>query len=265
MKKYLRAALLALSFLTVLPLPVGKVEEEDLARATGGFPLAGCLLGVLSAGVAYFFLLGMAAGRVPLTLAAVVIVAAGAWGTGALHLDGLADIFDGLGVSRDNPKRAMEVMRDSRLGTFGTVALFIFLAAKIIAVHTVLLFPDSAIACITLLLAPIAARWAVVPVIAWFPSLRKDGLGQSFAQHCQTKQVVLASLLLFVGLFLAGSGRTFLFGAVATLGVALWCAVWLTRRFGGLTGDSYGMVIEFGELAFLLTVLSRESATAISP
>lgn len=116
LSRTLRALAAAWIFLTRIPLPAMKLDEADFARAAAFYPLVGIAIGAI--GAAGFALGATFASPV---IAALLAVAATLLATGAFHEDGLADLFDGLGAA--TRKRMMEVMRDSRLGTFGAAAL----------------------------------------------------------------------------------------------------------------------------------------------
>ncbi|HMI92808.1 MAG TPA: adenosylcobinamide-GDP ribazoletransferase, partial [Polyangiales bacterium] len=133
--KLLRALLAAIGFLT--RLPVGRKWEigaEDLGRALYFFPWAGALLGAL-----LLVLERVLHGHLSLELIALALTAALAALTGGLHLDGVADICDGLAGGRGNRARTLEIMRDSRIGALGALALALLLIGKVLAVRDVLL------------------------------------------------------------------------------------------------------------------------------
>ena len=168
--------------------------------------------------------------------------------TGGLHLDGLADTVDGLRGGRGREER-LTIMKDSRLGTFGGVAVFFLLALKLAFVN------ELGLACRGrgLLLVPTLARWAMVYSIWAFPSARPGGTGSLFKEHSGLQELFLATVLaLVVALSL------FSLWGLAILG-ALWLAVallgWIfTRSLGGLTGDTYGALCEVSEVLILVMV-----------
>ena len=187
---------LAAGFLTILPvLPRADVTPETLAASFGWFPLVGFALGAL-----------LAAGNLLLTtlfgdaLAAVVLVLTLTVLTGAVHLDGLADSADALGAGTDR-RRALEIMRDSRIGSFGTVAIFFFLALEIVALATM----GEARRTAALWLAPGLARWAMVAVGWRIDYLRAEGAGtllvvtrrrsQSRTRRCDCRACHVANIL----------------------------------------------------------------------
>jgi len=236
----LRPLAIALGFLTRLPVRTGPVEPRELGHALTWFPVVGVVLGAALIGAQRVLGDRLAPG-----LGAVALVAGLAGASGGLHLDGFADVFDALGGGRGDRRRMLAIMRDSRIGAHGAAALVLLLAAKLAAVGEVLGHgPAWAVfAC------PVAARWAVVPLVVWFPYVRPDGLGKAFHGHAGVGQVVGATL--WCALAIGWLGTHAVVAAAIALGAALGLAVWLQRRLGGLTGDVYGAAIELAELAFV--------------
>ena len=279
----LRSIAAAFSFLTRLPVPARAIGDGDaaavaLGRSVVWFPLVGALIG--GAQVAAARLLG---GHLPPGLIAIALVALSAALTGGLHLDGLADTFDGWMGGRGERARTLEIMRDSRIGAHGAAALFLLLAAKIVAVFYLLpqaeLLPRDELlprlerlaqsdafqrgTLWPLLAAPVLARWAVVPLVVFFGYARAEGLGSAFQAHARTVHVA-GSTVVALGAAVAIGAATPSFGDTATalgvaaasaLSVALALAALLDRRLGGLTGDVYGAAIELTELAVLVSAV----------
>lgn len=240
----LRALAYAVSFLTRIPAAAGRPSPAVAGLSVGFFPLAGLLLGAAAAGA--HWLIREHFGFPPHVWWALTIVALHAFLTGALHLDGLADVADGLGAGKHGRDRALEIMRDSRIGTFGAVSLMLVLGAKVVVMDEMLRL-DGAVP--LLILWPAAARFAAVPVIAFLPYARESGLGRDFHGHSGWRAAVLASLILGGAVALAGPEG--IRPAAAALGVAAVTGLFLRWRLGGLTGDGYGAAIELAELAFL--------------
>lgn len=238
----MRAVLTAFAFLTRLPVGRGTVSDHDLGRSVGFFPLVGLVLGFFLAGLAY-----LGSGYVPNTVLAVLLVAVLAAATGALHLDGLSDLFDGLAGGRGDPRRTLEIMRDSRIGAQGAVALVLVLLAKTAALASVLEHRDY----VSVTAFPVIARWAVTPQIALYPYARTEGLGRAFSGHAGWAQVVLATTTMAA--VSVGLGWPTAKQAVLALVATLIMATWLRARLGGLTGDVYGASIELGETVALVT------------
>jgi len=237
----MRGLAIAFGFLSRLPVAPGRVDDAELARALAWFPAVGAAFGAIGLGLAHALDAHLSA-----TLVAILIVAASALISGGLHLDGLADVFDGLGGGRGDRARTLAIMRDPRVGAHGVTALVLVIAAKVAAVAALVAAGQGwAIAG-----APIAARWAVVPLVVYVPYARPQGTGRAMTDHGATRDVVGATIL--CALALATLGARTIIPAIAAFGVALAIAAWLYRRLGGLTGDVYGAAIELAEVAFLI-------------
>jgi len=243
----------AIRFLTILPVPGKRASSERaLARSVVYFPVVGALLGALLA------LLGeglyaMGWGQLAAAVVLVVWVAL----TRGLHLDGLADTADGLLGGWDRAHR-LAIMRDSRLGTFGALALFAALLLKFTLVGQL----PTQWRTPSLVLAPTLARWAMVQAIVCYPPARREGLGQAFQRHVGGKDFVLSSALaLALSLLICGLwGVAILAGALL---VALSFNGGVTRATGGLTGDTYGALCEVEELWVLTSVVLLQTGGAL--
>jgi adenosylcobinamide-GDP ribazoletransferase len=242
----LRPLAIAFGFLTRVPLATGAALPRDLGRAITWFPAVGAALGAVL--VAAHRLVHGPSGGLSAGLAALGLVALHAGLTGGLHLDGVADVFDALGGGRGDRDRMLAILRDSRIGAHGAAALVLLVVAKVLAVAELIdrLRPAGW----ALYAAPVAARWAVVPLVVAFPYARRDGLGKPFQAHAGAVQLAGATLVALAALGWLG-GRA-LVPALSALLAALAIAAWLHRRLGGLTGDVYGAAIEAAELAFLV-------------
>lgn len=240
----LRPLAVAFAFLTRLPVHIGDAQDTEVGRAIAFFPVVGLALGVALVAAAWL------ASALPHPLAAVGVVALLAVMTGGLHLDGLADVFDGLGASlggsHGDRERMLAIMRDSRIGAHGAVALILVTLAKIFAVSVAL----QRGALWAVLLFPAVARWAVVALIVAFPYVREVGLGRTFNDRASAREFAWATT--FTGALVLWTGTRALEPTAAALAVALAFAFWMRRRLGGLTGDAYGAAIELAEVAFLI-------------
>lgn len=240
----MRGALAALAFLTRLPMP--RLQAADFARAPGWFAMAGLGIGAALAGVWV-----LAALLWPPLVVALVVVAFGLLLTGALHEDGLADTFDGLGSGRPT-ERALEILRDSRIGAFGAMALVLALGLRVAVLAAL-----GPLAPLALVAGQGFSRAAMVGVLRAGPYLRASGAGTGMTGP-------LGAGLVPLGLAVAGAVALAVwgFGVGAALGlVGVVLAAWLVRgwamrRIGGITGDILGAVQVLGDLAFLLGVLA---------
>jgi adenosylcobinamide-GDP ribazoletransferase len=236
--------LLALEFLTRLRLrrtPIG--DMADLAHAQLWFPAIGLLLGLCVLGVDRLAMRALPQASVDVLLVVTLIVV-----TGALHLDGLADAADGLlgGYTRE---RRLEIMHDVHAGTYAIIAIVGVLALKWAGFAAL----PSSVRVEALLLAPCAARFALVAAIAAFPYARAEGVGAGFHEAAWPAQVIRAAVIAGVAaVALLGIGGLYVmaFGA----GVALAFGAFAARLLGGLTGDVYGATVEISEALLLLFI-----------
>ena len=236
----------ALRFLTRVPVGAARAGDErpSLGRTVRAFPIVGALIGLL-AGVVY----GIAGGLgLPEIVAAVLAVGAGALATGALHEDGLADMADGFGGGASRESK-LDIMRDSRIGAYGVIALVVVLATKVGAIADL---GDTGLAIAAMVAAAGVSRAAMPAVMLWLEPARSDGLaadaGRPPSTHVWTGLALAA--VLAVGLLTWSGLVAFLIAGLGTAGVA-----WLAeRQVGGHTGDVLGGVQQISEVLFLLTL-----------
>ena len=166
--------------------------------------------------------------------------------TGGFHLDGVADLFDAAGGGRGDRARMLAIMRDSRIGAHGAVALVLILLVKTAALADLVSRRDL----LPLLACPALGRWAVTPLLAFFPYARAEGVGRAFSGRVGRGQVAVASgiVILVVGVL----GLRMALPAVGALASAVALGLWLRRLLGGLTGDVYGAAVEIAETTALV-------------
>lgn len=242
----------ALTFLTRVPLPKTLVfDAADVGRSTLFFPLVGAAIGLVQAGIWLFFQAAAKDDIFRSILAAIVVVIVGVLLTGALHLDGLADMADGFGGQ--TKERTLEIMRDSLIGSYGATALILILLLKTAAIAA-LMFEFHATQ--FLILAPALARWASVPLGKFMRYARSEGgLGKSITDFVGWFELIGATVIVAVLIFVFPN----LYG-----NLALWFAVILLtglnalvcwRKIGGVTGDTMGANTEICETAVLLAAV----------
>ncbi len=240
---FLAELALAISFLTILPVIDQRPASDDTVAASfAWFPIVGFLLGVALVGedwiLAHFFAQVI---RSVLIVASLVVV------TGAMHLDGLADTADALGAGRDRT-RALEILRDSRVGTFGASAIFFDLTLKILALSTLAGHHRYA----ALIVAPMLARLAMLFVAAsGLPYLRSSGSGSTLLSGRKggLPKRIVAFFTLLVAMLV---GDPFAVGAAAAIILAM--RLFYGRWLGGVTGDLIGACGELVEIAVLLAM-----------
>ncbi len=250
----MRLLLTALQFLTRVPVPAWTgFAPQRLNRCVRHFPLVGAFVGAAGAAV----LLGAAAWWPPL-VAAVLSVMATAWLTGAFHEDGLADTFDALGgsVSRE---RALAIMKDSRIGSYGALALALVLGLRV-ALLTALVPQRAAAAAAGVVLAHALSRGAALALMG--------ALGYAGdAEHAKAKPLATAvrridvavatgwGFALAAGAVALGMAPSRALAALAAAGlVVIVMRAWLARRLGGYTGDTLGAAEQLAECAVLLAL-----------
>jgi len=247
----MRLFFLALSFLTTLPVKA-PAKPGDLARATRWFPLVGGVIGVLLVTTDLVTRLVF-----PLPVRSVIILFVAWLLTGGLHLDGLADTFDGLAAGGDR-ERALRVMRDSRIGSAGATALLLTLLLKLGA----LLELEGEARSLALVMGPVVGRQAMVIMLSAYPYARENGLAGSFRQgkgELPKSFLLTACLSLVVWCLWGGGGGLLVSVAVALSGA--WLLGWfIARRIGGMTGDTCGAVGELAEALWLLAVTACRGA-----
>lgn len=247
--------LAALEFLTVVRLrPWRQVEPAALARAQVFYPLVGLGLGlVLTALDRALGALLPSAPRSAVTVAALVVLTRG------LHLDGLADTFDGLLGGRDRARR-LEIMRDPRVGTFGVAAVALVLLLK----WSALVSLDASGRGAGLVLAPVLGRCAMVVVAAAVPYARPQGLGAGYHEAARGVPL-LGSLAAGLVVALLAYGPAGLALGVAAALAALAMAGWARAALGGATGDVYGATCELVETAVLLGAAAGQAHGWLAP
>ena len=241
----LRHFLLALQFLTRFPVPERlATTEAELGQAAAFFPLVGVIVGGCTA------LVFVASSRVlPLSVAVVITLAFAALITSGFHEDGLADTFDGLGGGWTKDQ-ALTIMRDSRIGTYGTLALVFLILGK----YTLLTSLDPRVIWRWLIVAHTASRWTVLPLCVWLPYARPEGQGKLVAQQVGPRALSIGSATLLLTLLLL-PWRAALIAFAATAIVTFFSGLHFKRRLGGITGDCLGAVNQITELFVLLIPL----------
>jgi adenosylcobinamide-GDP ribazoletransferase len=238
----LRLFLAALQFMTRLPTPAIPYDPDWLPRAAKYFPLTGILIGVIAAAVL------VAAERIwPNPIPALLALGAGILITGALHEDGVADSADSLGGRTREARLA--IMKDSRIGTFGVLALLLALALQAAALASMPAWIGAAY----LVAAHAGARLAAVIVMKLAPYAGDRAVAK--VEHAPDRpgagETIIALLLGLLPLFAMSGDRAMPGLALGTL-AALAVARRLCRGLGGYTGDVLGAVVVAFSTGFLL-------------
>jgi adenosylcobinamide-GDP ribazoletransferase len=246
MRREFTLFLVALQFLTRIPVPsFPAFKAEWLDRAAKYFPLVGALVGLIAA-----LTLWGASQLFPIMLAALVAITAGVVVTGAFHEDGLADTADGLGGGTTREQR-LDIMKDSRIGTYGAVALILGLALKVGALAA-LAVPTAALA---LVAAHAAARLATVLAINGMSYAGDADAAKvkPLATGVTGQELAVAAVLGLAPTFLIDPA-CFALGLLGGAIPAVLLAVQSKRLIGGYTGDVLGAIQQVFEIGCLLAV-----------
>jgi adenosylcobinamide-GDP ribazoletransferase len=237
----------ALQFLTILPVPKGWGGDEwFLMRSIPFFPLIGLLIGLITA--VFDHVVGMLFPPLPASVFTILVLIAL---TGGLHMDGLADTADGFFSARPRD-RMMEIMRDSRIGVMGVLAIVFVLLLKV----SLLAFLTASSRWVFLLLMPLAGRSAIVLLMTALPYARPEGgLATVFMQrqswlHCLSAWGLMLAMSVWL---LQGAG---LVAFLAALGFTVLFTIYNRYKIGGYTGDTLGAASELVEMAPLLVAVA---------
>jgi adenosylcobinamide-GDP ribazoletransferase len=229
-----RRLIVALGFMTRLPVPQVATRVNDFAQAIRLYPLVGLVIGGIVAAV------GMGGAWFDPWIGALAALVAWVWITGALHLDGLGDVADGLGAAHGDRQRLLAVMADPHVGSFGVVAIVLQLLAKLVLLHALL--PGDWLALIAI---PAVARLGPLVWAKALPPLKASGYGAGIAGATR-----LRDLLGWLALLLpAAMLRPGLLAGPVLIGAVL---IAFRRKLGGMTGDAHGAGIELVEAGLLL-------------
>lgn len=241
--------ILIIQFLTRIPINISiDVKEEDFIKGVKFFPIVGLIIGIINALVYKGALL-----LLPSQIAIILTVLSNILITGALHIDGIADTCDGIFSARSK-ERMLEIMRDSRIGTNGAVAMFFDLALRI----GILLSISEVQSIKVLVLSPILSRTFMVIVMYCSVYARaQGGLGNTFIGKVSFKDTLITVVIgVTLGFAILGYGVGIVIGV--NLIVILLYKVYISSKIGGMTGDTLGASNEISEIVIFLVILIME-------
>lgn len=237
--------LIALQFITIIPVKKQlKYSEKNIANSMLYYPFVGTIIGLVLALINIIgtqFLPELV--KNSLLLIFFVLL------SGGIHLDGLADSFDGL-FGGKNKKEILSIMKDSSIGVYGVLAVVLLLLFKFTLLSELPIARRNFI----LIIVPTISRWAMVMAVYLFPYARKEGFGKAYKLYLKKKNVLGATLwVLLLTLIL------FFWKGALILGVSF-IIIWLignfvTKKINGLTGDNYGAINEIMEVVILLLMI----------
>jgi adenosylcobinamide-GDP ribazoletransferase len=241
--------LLAIQFLTRVPVPglahlsTAQVKV-GLTRAVGWFPLVGALVGAITAAT-----LLLADQFWPRTIAVILALIVEARLTGAFHEDAVADFCDGVGGGRD-PEHVRQIMKDSRIGTYGALGLLLAVALR----AALMISLDAQYVAVAIIAAAVFGRLLAVLAMVVTPAPQGEGLAKDVGTGVRKRDfalaVVTASPALVACLIIAPAASLIAFAA--SIAFLIWFRALLLRRVGGSTGDCLGFAAYAGQLILLL-------------
>ncbi len=236
--------LLALQFLTIIPLRVKNCDEKDFGGSLIYFPVIGLLIAfILTLGLVSFQTLGFRG--IALSVFLIVLLAII---TGGLHLDGLADTSDSLYAGKEKDD-TLAIMRDPHIGTMGVLAIFCVLLLKISLFYSQI----EPLKIKGLFLMCLLSRWSMVMLIFSFPYARKEGKAKVFIESINPKIFLMASGITGISAFLIWQIKGLILW-VLIAGCALIIGKLTARKIGGITGDILGAANEIIEVFCLFFI-----------
>jgi adenosylcobinamide-GDP ribazoletransferase len=240
--------LLATSVLTRLPVAASAPEQGAVAAASWAFPAVGAGIGGI-AGLVMLLAAVLGLGGAP---SALLALAAAGLVTGALHEDGLADTADGFGGGRDRAEK-LAIMRDSRQGTYGILALILSIGLRAAALAAIGEPIEGALA---LIAAHTASRAFLPPAMLWLDPARDDGLGATAGRPGPRVAFIAVAIGAIVALAALGPLRGLVSLVLSGMAVVAMAAL-ARRQIGGYTGDVLGAFQQIGEIVMLLAAAAR--------
>lgn len=233
----MKSFVLMLSFFTRLPVPYVEYEEKLYIKGIKTIPFVGIVLGLI------LYLVSFLTFWMDPEVSAVVLLMTYIFMTGGLHLDGLADTCDGVFSGRDR-ERMLEIMKDSRIGSFGVLSMLFFFIFYAVMYQ---FLPREA-----LLILPVIGKSAPLISASLADYARPSGMGQLLVDNIKTPEVAVAVALPLVLSVVMGVGYI-IAAVVAELSVVA-LTKWLKKKLGGITGDTHGMVCEVSQMVFAFCV-----------
>lgn len=270
----MKGFLLLLSFMTRIPMPKIEYDEEKLGKSMKYFPVVGIIIGfiLLFFCIIFNFILKNISYSAVLPLMIIVVILTDLITTGALHLDGLADTFDGIFSYRSKHKM-LEIMKDSRLGSNGALALILYFLLKFILLFSLTIESREG-AIYAIMTYPVVARFCSVVSCASSPYARGSGMGKTFVDNTKTCGLIVATVITFlytIGMifmpFLLFTNyslpiqiimKSILIIVIIVALSALFAYAFsklIERKIGGITGDTLGALLEISSLLYIVLIL----------
>lgn len=232
----MKGILLMLTFLTRIPIRISfEFKREDFIKGIVFVPFIGLIIGAI------LWTIAQLGSFIDKPIVILLIWTAYIWITGGLHIDGLADTVDGIFSNRSRD-RVLEIMKDSRIGAFGVLSIFIVFAFNFVLG----IYIDYKY----FLLIPIVGRSCALLACSFSDYGRKEGLGKDFIENCGTKEGIIAFSFSSIVAILMG-GYVPLFTVLLLIPITIMLTRYIKEKIGGMTGDTIGFVIETSQAIFI--------------
>ncbi len=235
----MRSLILMITFLTRIPIKYPyEYKDEDFIKGIILMPIVGVIIGLLLWGISFS---GIFLDK-PVTILFIWLFYI--WITGGLHIDGLADTVDGIFSNRDR-QRVFEIMKDSRIGTFGVIAIISIIISNLILMN----YLDYK----AIILMPIAGRSCALLACSTSKYAREQGMGKGFIDNAGLKEGIFSVVVFaLVGII------TYSYFILPIVMICIIFTIYITnyikKKLGGMTGDTIGFMIEINQTFFLLTI-----------
>ena len=270
----MKGFLLLLSFMTRIPMPKTEYDEEKLGKSMKYFPVVGIIVSfiLLFFCIIFNFIFKNLNYSTALPLMILVVILTDLITTGALHLDGLADTFDGIFSYRSKHKM-LEIMKDSRLGSNGALALILYFLLKFVLFYS-LIIESRELTLYAIMTYPVVSRFCSVVSCASSPYARGSGMGKTFVDNTKTCGLIVATVItllyaigiLFMPFILFTNYslsiqfimKSILVIVVIVALLALFAYAFsklIERKIGGITGDTLGALLEISGLVYIFLIL----------
>jgi len=236
--------LAALQFLTIISIPWRRdAQKTQIGRCVGYFPMVGLIIGFILAGLSWILRFVLPLGIVSVLSLVILVIL-----TGALHLDGFADTCDGLSGHKTVEDR-WRIMRDSRVGAFGVIGIALLLLTKFVSLNSI----PGTLMMASLVLMPVASRWAMVYTVFTYPYARPSGLGKAFKEGTRWPDFTVATIVT-IAIAVVSMQLIGLVILVTIWLIVVALAAYFNNTFVGLTGDNYGAINEIAEVSVLIMI-----------
>lgn len=257
----MKGFILLLSFMTRLYVPKVEYNEEKLGKAMKFFPFVGLIIGLFL----YFAALISLKLTKSIEITVVLLLLVEIILTGGIHLDGLSDTFDGI-FSYRSKQKMLEIMKDSRVGVNGVLSLIMYFLLKFVLLQTIAFHLGVIYMFYAVFSSPIIARLCSVVSCASAPYARASGMGKAFVDNTNLLSVAFAFVSTFILIqlpfFSILKEVYYPFVALTLAGILLIMSIvaflfskLMTRKIGGITGDTLGALLELSQLLSLLILV----------